>query len=147
MNGIYLLCLLALAFSASAEESSLRAVGGVIDCGSAGSLLEIRVAECDQSPCHMVPGRDYDIAVDFIASADSTALNWKVWITLGPVGTPIADLPINGQITAGNAYTLTHSLPIHDTLSGLTVRVVFEIKDVATSRLEVCARAEAFIGV
>jgi hypothetical protein len=118
-------------------------VEGIVDCGSPGKLGDVEVQGCDAVPCFFEPNSVYDISVKFSASRTSDKL--ALYVT-DDNNNSLLQVPIEGNIEAGIEYQLKFQLAVTDTYSGLTFNIRFQILDISSVFIEVCAQARVTIG-
>ncbi|CAG7731397.1 unnamed protein product [Allacma fusca] len=125
---------------ASARNSALGKVEGIVPCGSKGEILEVRVTDCTNLPCSIIKGQTYDIEVDFIPSVAHTELDVLVSVIRGGQETEIVKATLPGAVSPGNGYTLSYPWTVRGDFFGL---VALRIQLSGNGVTELCGLATA----
>ncbi|CAG7714712.1 unnamed protein product [Allacma fusca] len=108
-----------LVAAASASNSALGVVEGIVPCGSAGQILQVRVTDCTNLPCPLVKGQTYDVEIDFIPSVAHTELEVLVYVIWYGQETEVVRQTIPAVVSPGNGYTLAYPWTVRGDFFGL----------------------------
>jgi len=122
-------------------------VNPVQECGTpSGQFLDLRVEECDETPCVVVVGREYGLEVDFVPRDDSQGLTIKLSMILPGIELVVLEAPIAGSgVSGGEAYTFLYNITPSGILVGGTFDLEMQLSDTASRGQIICIRAVVMV--
>jgi len=139
--------ILVLAFTLTVAVASQQrgVVTPVTPCGGSGTPVQLRIQNCEGAPpCSIYTNIDTLIEGDFIPSTNSALARFRLVAETqqGPITVSDGDL---GALVGGQLYTASQTIRIGTTLEGQTIKVILDIYDVASGRIEICVEAPMFV--
>ncbi|MFE9577547.1 hypothetical protein ACFYO1_14245 [Nocardia sp. NPDC006044] len=137
-----------LAVALSAIFASPANAGSVnfTDCGSAGTVNDVRVSDSSGAVVSMNPGARYDFEIDLTPSVSALAATLLVTSTyLGYTTENINQVLPASMIAQGQQVTVRFTITPNDILSGNDVPVTARVTVVGLAPLQACVTVQTHV--
>ncbi|CAG7834052.1 unnamed protein product [Allacma fusca] len=90
------------------EVANISSVGGVINCGSQGIVVDVSITDCASTPCDLNVGSVYQLDLDFIPSDKYDDLDFDVTLVQDGRDTTILQATLAGPVDPTKFYRLNY---------------------------------------